>query len=91
MSLPSCFYGLYATCCRAYLAAMTRYTELAGGTAAADPVARLAALESIVNTTRAALGQAPADPVINGYHLTALAQRDATLKKLSSSTGQTWF
>jgi hypothetical protein len=76
---------------RAYLTALTRYTELAGGTNSADPVARLAALESIVLTTRAALGQAPADPVINGYHLTALAQRDATLKRLSTTSGQTWF
>ena len=32
-------------------------------------------------TTRAALGQSPADPVINGYHLTALAQRNATIKQ----------
>lgn len=76
-----------------YLAALTRYAELAQRSESVDPLARLAALESIVLTTRAALGQAPADPVINGYHLTALAQRDATIKRLSStpSTGQTWF
>jgi hypothetical protein len=48
-----------------YLSALTRYAELAGRTETTDPVARLAALESIVLTTRAALGQAPADPVIN--------------------------
>jgi hypothetical protein len=76
---------------RSYLNALTHYAELAGGTEPADPVARLAALESIVLTTRAALGQAPADPVINGYHLTALAQRDATLKRLAAARGQTWF
>ena len=76
---------------QAYLNALTRYTELAGRTEAADPVARLAALESIVLTTRAALGQAPADPVINGYHLTALAQRDATIKQLASKSNQSWF
>ncbi|MGH7466816.1 MAG: hypothetical protein ACRENP_02415 [Longimicrobiales bacterium] len=77
---------------RAYLNALTRYAELAGRTETTDPLARLAALESIVLTTRAALGQAPADPVINGYHLTALAQRDATIKRLTSNnTGQTWF
>lgn len=76
----------------AYLDALTRYTELAGATEVADPLARLAALESIVLTTRAALGQAPADPVINGYHLTAVAQRDATIKRLASTSGnQTWF
>jgi hypothetical protein len=77
---------------QAYLSALTRYAELAGRTETTDPLARLAALESIVLTTRAALGQAPADPVINGYHLTALAQRDATIKRLASNnTGQTWF
>jgi hypothetical protein len=75
----------------AYLSALTRYAELAAQTEATDPVARLAALESIVLTTRAALGQAPADPVINGYHLTALAQREATLKQLESARGKTWF
>jgi hypothetical protein len=75
----------------AYLSALTRYAELAAQTEPTDPVARLAALESIVLTTRAALGQAPADPVINGYHLTALAQREATLKQLASAQGKTWF
>jgi hypothetical protein len=76
-----------------YLNALTRYAELAQRADPVDPLARLAALESIVLTTRAALGQAPADPVINGYHLTALAQRDATIKRLAStpSAGQTWF
>lgn len=73
-----------------YLAALTRYQELAGRAVEGDPVARLAALESIVATTRAALGRAPADPVINGYHLTAVAQRDALLRQVSAS-GQTWY
>ena len=73
-----------------YLTALTRYTELAGRAAEGDPLARLAALESIVATTRAALGRAPADPVINGYHLTAVAQRDALLRQVSAS-GQTWY
>ena len=73
-----------------YLAALTRFTELSGRVEEGDPVARLAALESIVATTRAALGRAPADPVINGYHLTAVAQRDALLRQASAS-GQTWY
>ena len=76
---------------RAYLNALTQYAEVARQTESADPVARLAALESIVLTTRAALGQAPADPVINGYHLTALAQRDATLRQMAATAGKTWF
>ena len=75
---------------RDYLAALNRYSDLNGRPENTDPLARLAALESIVATTRAALGQAPADPVINGYHLTAVAQRDATLRQLAAS-GQTWY
>lgn len=79
---------------RAYLAALTSYQDFHPRTQApADPVARLAALESIVATTRAALGQAPADPIINGYHLTAVAQRDATLRQIAASKQQTqtWY
>lgn len=73
-----------------YLAALTRFAELSGRAEEGDPVARLAALESIVATTRAALGRAPADPVINGYHLTAVAQRDALLRQANAS-GQSWY
>ncbi len=82
--------ALLRTAESAYLAALSRYAELSGGGEEIDPLARLAALESIVATTRAALGNAPADPVINGYHLTAVAQRDALLRQVSAS-GQTWY
>ena len=61
-------------------------------------MSRLAALEGIVLTTRAALNEAPADPVINGYHLTALEQRDALLRELqeapvhsSDDNQQEWY
>ncbi|MBI4409531.1 MAG: hypothetical protein HY561_07465 [Gemmatimonadetes bacterium] len=74
----------------AYLDALGRYLELSGTGAATDPVTRLAALESIVLTTREALGAAPADPVINGYHLAALAQRNATLQQLAVAR-EGWF
>lgn len=76
---------------RAYVSALTRFSEFNTRAESADAVARLAALESIVATTRAALGQAPADPVINGYHLTAVAQRDATLRQIAASKQQTWY
>lgn len=78
-----------------YLAALARYEELTRGDDAGDaetaPLARLAALEGIVVTTRAALDEAPTDPVINGYHLTALAQRDATLRRIATGGGDPWF
>jgi hypothetical protein len=83
----------------AYLRALARFTE-AAPSSGTDPVARLAALESILMTTQAALQEAPADPVINGYHLTALAQRDAVLRQIAvqpalvrspANSPHTWF
>jgi hypothetical protein len=52
-----------------------------------SPVAyrsRLAALDQVISTTREAMRQAPHDPVINGYYLTTLGQREATLRQLST-------
>lgn len=53
-----------------------------------SPVAyrsRLAALDRVISTTREAMRQAPHDPVINGYYLTTLGQREATLRQLNTS------
>jgi hypothetical protein len=83
----------------AYLRALARYSEQRPASATlSDPIARLATLESILLTTRAALREAPADPVINGYHLTALAERDAVLKQIAmqqsntkKTSSGTWF
>lgn len=76
----------------AYVAALTEYTAAVGADEAADPLNRLAALEGIVLTTRAALEEAPADPVINGYHLSALGQRDAILRQIDADEAQgPWF
>jgi hypothetical protein len=78
-----------------YRAALSRYAELAGADATTDPVNRLAALEGIVLTTRAALKESPADPVINGYHLAAMGQRDALLRQISAARSgeaeQPWY
>lgn len=74
-----------------YLAALTRYAELTQSGEPVDPVNRLAALEGIVLTAQAALREAPADPVINGYLLTAMGQREAMLRQISRSTDETWF
>ena len=52
-----------------------------------DPVAyrsRLAALDQVISTTRAAMREAPHDPVINGYYLNTLGQREATLRQLNT-------
>jgi hypothetical protein len=75
-----------------YVQAVTRYAELAESGEGLDPLNRLAALEGIVLTTGAALREAPADPVINNYHLTALGQRDALLHQLQlASADDEWF
>jgi hypothetical protein len=46
---------------------------------------RLAALDEVGATVRQALTESPADPVINGYYLTTLGQREATLRQLNAS------
>jgi hypothetical protein len=74
-----------------YLAALTRYAELTLTGEEIDPITRLAALEGIVLTAQAALREAPADPVINGYLLTAMGQREAMLRQISRSPDQDWF
>jgi hypothetical protein len=73
-----------------FMDALDRYMA-SSGTTAGDPVARLAALDNIVLTTAEALHEAPADPVINGYHLSALAQRDAVLRRLAVRAGDPVF
>lgn len=53
-----------------------------------SPVAyrsRLAALDRVISTTREAMRDAPHDPVINGYYLTTLGQREETLRQLNTA------
>lgn len=52
-----------------------------------SPVAyrsRLAALDRVISATSDAMREAPHDPVINGYYLTTLGQREATIRQLST-------
>jgi hypothetical protein len=58
------------------------------GTAGGDPVAyrsRLAALDRVISASREAMREAPHDPVINGYYLTTIGQREATLRQLNTA------
>jgi hypothetical protein len=75
-----------------YTSALLDYAALASPRPPRDPVARLATLESIVLTTRTALERAPADPLINSYHLAALAERQTLLGQLrrTPEVGQ-WY
>lgn len=58
------------------------------GIGSGSPVAyqsRLVALDRVISTTREAMREAPHDPVINGYYLTTLGQREATLRQLNTA------
>lgn len=46
---------------------------------------RLATLDEVGATVRQALTESPGDPVINGYYLTTLGQREATLRQLNAA------
>ena len=46
---------------------------------------RLAALDQMISTTRAAMREAPHDPVINGYYLTTVGQREVALRQLNTT------
>jgi hypothetical protein len=75
---------------RDYLLALAEYAEVAAAEDA-DPVTRLATLEGMVRATRTALERAPEDPVVNGYHLAAMGQRDAVLRQIAMNSEQTWY
>ena len=60
-------------------------TTGAGGVSPIAYRSRLAALDRVLSTTRDALREAPHDPVINGYYLTTLGQREATLRQLNTA------
>ena len=47
--------------------------------------ARLAALDEIAATARAALYRAPQDPMLNQYYLTTLGAREATLREIGAT------
>jgi len=46
---------------------------------------RLAALDEMISTTREAMREAPHDPVINGYYLTTVGQREVALQQLNTA------
>jgi hypothetical protein len=45
---------------------------------------RLAVFDRVISATSEALREAPHDPVINGYYLTTLGQREATIRQLNT-------
>lgn len=74
----------------ARIAALSRLARLETA-ADVDAARRLAALESILATTRAARDVAPDDPLIDGYHRAALAQRQALVREVGLVDGDAWY
>lgn len=73
-----------------YLAALQRYAAIADPRSGADPATRMTALDRMISTTRAALDRTPDDPMINGYHLAALRERDALTRQMATADAD-WF
>jgi hypothetical protein len=75
----------------AYVAALRHYAEVADPASGADPETRLAALETLVESTGRALERAPGDPVLNGYHLAVLDERDALRRQIDRAAAGAWY
>jgi hypothetical protein len=75
----------------AYVAALRRYAEIADPASGADPETRLSALNTLVETTGRALERAPGDPVLNGYHLAVLDERDALRRQIDRAAQSAWY
>jgi hypothetical protein len=79
-----------------YVSALARYRQLMEETGegdeslTSDPRSRYAALEVLLAASQAAVRQAPADPFLNGLLASTMAERDATLRRISNRSGN-WF
>ncbi len=79
-----------------YVGALIRYREVAQGPDGdpQDPAGvadRYAALEGLLAASRAAIRQAPADPFFNGVLASTMAEREATLRRISTAAQDDWF
>lgn len=94
---PLAVYGSPDEAVRALNVAQQQYQSAAAFLASRDTLsrfvgmnqdsyeARLAALDEIAATTRAALYRAPQDPLLNQYYLTTLGAREATLREIGAA------
>jgi hypothetical protein len=77
-----------------YVSAVSNYREMLStqgvDDSGSDPYSRYAALEQLVSVSQAAVRQAPADPFLNGFLASALAERDAAARMVSL-TDDNWF
>lgn len=79
---------------QSYVDAVALYQELRARegleSVGTDPISRYAALEHLVMVSEAAVRQAPGDPYLNGFLVSALAERDAAAR-LVSARRDNWF
>ncbi|HEY0017218.1 MAG TPA: hypothetical protein VGC13_12990 [Longimicrobium sp.] len=75
----------------AYMGALQRLAAIADPASGNAPETRMAALDRLVQLTAEALDRVPGDPVINGYHLAAVAERDALRREMEKDANATWF
>jgi hypothetical protein len=75
----------------AYMAALQRLAAIADPASGNTPETRLAALDRLVQLTAEALDRVPGDPVINGYHLAAVAERAAVRREMDKDASTEWF
>ena len=77
-----------------YVDAVSQYRQLlaaeGGESYGSDPMSRFAALEHLVMVSQAAVRQAPGDPFLNGFLASALAERDAAARMVSTRQDN-WF
>ena len=74
-----------------YMAALQRLAAIADPRSGNAPETRMAALDRLVQLTAEALDRVPGDPVINGYHLAAVAERDALRREMDRDASTEWF
>lgn len=74
-----------------YVAALQRVAAIADPASGNAPETRLAALDQLVQLTASALERVPGDPVINGYHLAAISERDALRREMDRAATTEWF
>ena len=96
-SVPAANFGSPQAAMQVLTSAQQQYSDAAAYLAAQDTTshfiglnvntyrARLNALDNIVASTRTALYQAPQDPVLNQYYLSAVAAREATLRQYKAA------
>jgi hypothetical protein len=75
----------------AYMAALQRLAAIADPRSGNAPETRMAALDRLVQLTAEALDRVPGDPVINGYHLAAVAERDVLRREMEKDANTEWF